>query len=375
MNRCTACVLPEQTPNIRFDDQGVCNYCDTYQPVSYEGEATFLEELSRFRDSGGQYDCLVPISGGRDSSYVLLRLVKDFGMRVLAVNYENPFTVPEARKNIENASRILGVKVIRFKHGDQNHIHTFRQSVKAWLKRPSPATIPIVCIGCKTAWWHIYRTARRYRIPLIVSGGNPYEVISFKRELVGISRDSAADKAFYKYVYALRKLLKNQAFLRPRLLATMAGSYLMGNPNSIGIRMIGRGISWLELFNYVPWDEDTVLHRITTELDWDYPRELQSSWRFDCRVKHMVDLMYLSTMQMTDKDDFFAKLVREGRMPRERAVSQITQQNKPYEEEIDILMRQAGFDDRSLIDELLAKTTRPELVEGAVSDEASEFVA
>ena len=356
MNRCTNCVLPEQTPNISFDDHGVCNYCDTYQPVSYEGEAAFLEELSRFRGKGDKYDCLVPISGGRDSSYVLLRMVKDFGLRVLAVNYENPFTVPQARKNIENAARTLGVEVIHFSNGDRNHVMTFKQTVQAWLKRPSPAAIPIVCIGCKPAWWHIYRVARRYRIPLIVSGGNPYEVISFKRELVGISRDEAADKAFFKYWLVLKKLLKNLAFFKPRLLATMARSYLMGNPNSWGIRLIGRKITWLELFNFVPWDEATVLNRIKTELNWDYPRELQSSWRFDCRVKHMVDLMYLSTMKMTDKDDFYAKLVREGRMPRESAVTEITQQNKPYAEEIEILMRQANFDDVSLVNELLAKT-------------------
>ena len=356
MNRCTNCVLPAQTPNIAFDEDGVCNYCDTYRPVSYQGEAAFVAALDRFRGMGDEYDCLVPISGGRDSSYVLLRLVKDFNMRALAVNYKNPFTVPQAITNIENASRSLGVKVVNFRNGDRNHRITFRQTVEAWLKRPSPATIPIVCIGCKPAWWHIYRTARRFHIPLIVSGGNPYEVISFKRELVGISRDEAADKAFFKYVYALRKLLQNRAFLRPRLLATLARSYLMGNPNSLGIRLIGRKITWLELFNYVPWDEATVLHRITTELDWDYPHELQSSWRFDCRVKHMVDLMYLSTMQMTDKDDFYAKLVREGRMSRETAVSQLAQQNKPYVAEIDILLRQAGFDDRSLVDGMLAKT-------------------
>ena len=356
MNRCTNCVLPGQTPNIDFDASGVCNYCHTYQPVSYQGEAAFVEQLDRFRGADEPYDCLVPISGGRDSSYVLLKLVKDYGMRVLAVNYDNPFTVSQARENIKNAVEALDVPIVHFRNGDENHRITFRQTVTAWLKRPSPALIPIVCIGCKPAWRHIYRVARQRRIHCIISGGNPYEAILFKRELVGISRDEAPDKAFYKYVYILRTLVKNRAYLKPRLLLTLARSYLMGNPNSLGIKLIGRHITWLELFNYIPWDEATILQRIITEMGWDYPRELQSSWRLDCRVKHLVDLMYLSSMNMTDKDDFYAKLVREGRMARGTAVQRLAAENKLYPTEIDILLRQAGFEDTSLVDELFAKT-------------------
>ncbi|MCB9422098.1 MAG: ATPase [Ardenticatenaceae bacterium] len=366
MNRCQKCVLPEQTPNITFDDSGVCNYCHTYRPVSYQGEDAFIARLEPFRNGARPYDCLVPISGGRDSSYVLLKLVKDYKMRVLAVNYENPFTVPQARTNIKNACQTLGVEVVHFCNGDKNHRITFRQSVEAWLQRPSPGLIPIVCIGCKPAWWHIYGVARRHHIPLIVSGGNPYEVISYKRELVGISRDEAANKAFYKYVYAIRTMLQNRAYFKPRLLLTMASSYLLGNPNSLGLKLVGRNITWLELFNFVPWNETTILNRIRQELGWDYPQNLPSSWRFDCRVKHMVDLMYLATLQLTDKEDFYAKLVREGRMDRATAVQRLTLENKPQIEEIGILLDQAGIRDTALVDALFAQT--------AVSQAAMETV-
>ncbi len=361
MSRCTNCVLPGQTPNIEFDVTGVCNYCHTYKPVTYQGEAAFVEQLDRFRNTDGPYDCLVPISGGRDSSYVLLKLVKDYGLRVLTVNYENPFTVPQARLNIRNAVEALNVPIVTFRSGDENHRITFRQTVSAWLERPSPGLIPIVCIGCKPAWWHIYRTARKNKIHCIASGGSPFEVISFKRELVGISRDEAPDKAFYKYFYALRSLFQNRAYWKPRVLMTLARGYLMGNPNSLGIRLIGRNITWLELFNFIPWDEATIMRRISTELGWASPPELQSSWRFDCRVKHLVDLMYLSSLRMTDKDDFYAKLVREGLMSREKAIQRIAVENKLYPAEIDILLQQAGFHDTSLIEELFAKTTASQM--------------
>ena len=99
--RCSECTLSENTPHIVFDEDGVCNYCHTYRKFSYKGESELLKTLDAFRRPDSKYDCLVGISGGRDSSYLLLKLVKDYGMKVLAVNYENPFTVPRAKANIE----------------------------------------------------------------------------------------------------------------------------------------------------------------------------------------------------------------------------------------------------------------------------------
>lgn len=350
--RCTHCVLPEQTPNITFDAAGECNYCQSYRPFTYKGEAALRERLDAFRNPAAPYDCLVAISGGRDSSYVLLKLVKDYGMRVLAVNYENPFTVPQARRNIENAIAHLDVDLVQFRHGDRRHVRILRRAVQAWFAHPLPQLIPMICLGCKTAWVPIFRTAQQHGIRCVVSGGNPYELISFKREMVGISRDEDPTRAFYKYIYIVRDLLRHPAYLHPTLLAAMARSYLFGNPHALGLRWLRRGISWVELFHYVRWDEQEILHRLQTELDWDYPHELQSSWRFDCRVKHLLDLMYLGTLGMTDKDDFYAKLVREGGMIRDDAVQRLAVENVVHLDEVETLLAQAGFDDTAFLNTL-----------------------
>lgn len=355
--RCSRCVLPRQTPNISFDVADECNYCQSYRPFAFLGEAALRNRLDAFRDDSVPYDCLVAVSGGRDSSYVLLKLVKDYGMRVLAVNYENPFTVPQARRNIENAVDRLGIDIVRFRHGDENHVRVFRRAVQAWFAQPTPALIPIICLGCKPAWIHIFRTARRHGIRCVVSGGNPYEVISFKRELVGISRDEAPTRAFYKYVYIARDLLRNRAYLHPTLLAALARGYLFGNPHALGLRWLRRGISWVELFHYVPWDEQEILRRLQTELDWDYPRVLRSSWRFDCRVKHLLDLMYLRTLGMTDKDDFYAKLVREGQMSRDVALQRLAVENVVHLDEVETLLAQAGFTDSFFLHRLDSNVT------------------
>jgi len=344
--------LPEDTPNIIFDEDGICNYCHTYQKFSYKGESELLRTLEAFRRPDSKYDCVVGISGGRDSSYLLLKLVRDYGMKVLAVNYENPFTVPQAKANIENAIKALNVDIIRFQDKNNTHKKVFRNTVTAWLKRPSPALIPILCIGCKPAWLGIYRIAKKHDIHCIASGGNPFEVISFKREMVGISRDENPRRAFFKYIYSLREILGNPAYLNPTIFLTLMKSYLVASPYSIGRRLFWPNITWVELFNYVEWNEKEIISRIESELGWKSPPELESTWRFDCRVKHLVDFMYIKMLGMTDKDDFYAKMVREGLIEREDALQRLQNENKLHFDEIQLLLNQAGIQDISSLDEL-----------------------
>ena len=201
--RCSRCVLSNKTPKITFDHNGVCNYCHSYKKNSYLGEPALLEKLTTLKKKASKYDCMVGLSGGRDSTYVLLKLVKDYNMKVLAINYENPFTVPEAKTNIKNATERLDVDVVSFNDEANRHVKSVNAALKAWIKRPSAALMPVICLGCKPAWLKIYKAARSHKIPAIVTGGNPFEIISFKRALVGIEREEEAGRAFFKYTYSL----------------------------------------------------------------------------------------------------------------------------------------------------------------------------
>lgn len=77
---CTRCVLPSGTPGIEFDRNGICNYCNEYEPMNVRGEAKLREFLDAFQGKGEEYDCLVCISGGRDSTYTLWKLVSEYRM-------------------------------------------------------------------------------------------------------------------------------------------------------------------------------------------------------------------------------------------------------------------------------------------------------
>jgi hypothetical protein len=294
----------------------------------YQGEEALLRILNESRGRG-RYDCIVNISGGRDSAYTLLALVKDYKLRVLAVNYANPFTDPQAKKNIENMVRILGVDLRQFRLRRQIHERVLRNNFAALLKRPSPAMVPAVCIGCKIIWPTILKIARDHGIRCIVNGGNPFEYTSFKKTLLGIPDDADLKRTYWANFKGLaREALQNPALMKPSLLPVTLKGYLFSNPYALGSRVWGRGIRFVDYFHFVPWERQQVLNRIRAELDWDYPHALHSDWRFDCQIAHLKDYLYLKMLGVTEKDDFYAKLVREGQITRVAALARLEQENR-----------------------------------------------
>lgn len=353
LKRCSRCILPETTPNIIFDKDGVCNFCRSHIKVRYEGESKLRELLHSHRKDSNKYDCAIGISGGRDSSYALLKLVKDYNLKVLAVNYENPFTDPQAKTNIENAVEALNVDVVSFKLKNNIHEKTLKHNFTSWLRKPSPAAIPMMCIACKLILPNVIKCAKKYGVKCIVTGGNPYEYTSFKRELLNVSTDETYMKLLKKS-FGLKgfggiasEMLNNPMYCHPMCISTMITGFLYGNPYSFGPKFLSPDIEFIDIFHYIPWQEEEVLSRIKQELKWESPKRFSSSWRFDCTVSHLKDFMYLKTLNMTEKDDFYSKMVREGLMTREEALIRIKNENKLHMDEIRKLLDSTGISDVS----------------------------
>lgn len=115
---CTRCVMDSSVPNIEFDTQGVCNYCtDFLERCSHvlddtsENKARKLKALVaevKQAGHGKRYDCIVGVSGGVDSSWVLVKAV-ELGLRPLAVHMDNGWNSELAQNNISNLVQKLGV--------------------------------------------------------------------------------------------------------------------------------------------------------------------------------------------------------------------------------------------------------------------------
>ena len=143
---CQKCVLPETFPGIRFDKEGVCNYCRDWVSITVLGEERLKEKLEKFRNKGDKYDVLVPISGGRDSSFTLYNVIYKFDARALALTVDSGFITEEGYRNISKITDVLDVKHIWIRNKRKNEISKKNCKIKfqGWLKKPSIHTIVTV---------------------------------------------------------------------------------------------------------------------------------------------------------------------------------------------------------------------------------------
>lgn len=103
---CSTCLTMSTRPRITFDEQGRCNACvwaETKKTLDWSPRMRQLEELLESnKKESGEFDCIVPVSGGKDGSYVAHTLKERFGMNPLAVTINPPLPTELGRKNLEN---------------------------------------------------------------------------------------------------------------------------------------------------------------------------------------------------------------------------------------------------------------------------------
>lgn len=110
---CMRCIYDERVSGICFDDQGICNYCRRIEELEKQYGTGTEEGLRKFQKivdemkaagKGKRYDCVIGVSGGTDSSYLVYRM-KEMGLRILAVTYDGTWGEPIA---LENMRKVLG---------------------------------------------------------------------------------------------------------------------------------------------------------------------------------------------------------------------------------------------------------------------------
>jgi len=189
MNRCKKCILPENYCNISFDNDGICNFCNGTEnklAINYLGNEALIDTIrlfqSRMANININYDCLIPLSGGRDSTYLLYYFSKILNMKCLALTVDNGFITPQAWENIHKTVEILNVKLVVAKNPNLKKL--FKHHIKSWMHHPSAGTIGFLCVGCYyPVVSEIFRTVKKYQVPVIIWGVTPFEHGSYKYDL------------------------------------------------------------------------------------------------------------------------------------------------------------------------------------------------
>ena len=169
MKFCKVCLYPDIKPGLEFDNEGMCGACKNNELKSTVDWASrksqLLEIIEKYKSkTGSRYDCIIPVSGGKDSTYQAYMMKEEFGLHPLLVNFLPRDLVPLGRKNIENLKN-LGFDYIEFTANPT----VYRKLAKIGLTELGDVTWP-EHHGLFTVPAQI---AVAYKIPLIVWGENP----------------------------------------------------------------------------------------------------------------------------------------------------------------------------------------------------------
>lgn len=119
LRRCIRCTLPETHETIQFDEEGVCNICRQHEfkktKIDWNDRKKQLDELIYQYRNKSTYDCILPYSGGKDSTFTLWYVIKKLNLKPLVVSFDHGFYRPIIQENNERAFRKLGVDFMKFR--------------------------------------------------------------------------------------------------------------------------------------------------------------------------------------------------------------------------------------------------------------------
>ena len=118
MKKCKKCFLPETHETISFNNVGECNVCVNHEKkrdeIDWKKRKLKLDSLISQNKGKGDYDCIIPFSGGKDSTWAAYYLVKEYGLKPLLVRFDHGFMRPNIEENIKKVVRKLGVEILTF---------------------------------------------------------------------------------------------------------------------------------------------------------------------------------------------------------------------------------------------------------------------
>jgi len=249
---CRRCIMDTSDPEITFDGQGVCHHCHAYDRVvsecvvrGTEGRTQLAAIAARIKEEGKRrrYDCVIGLSGGVDSSYVAY-LVKQLGLRPLAVHLDNGWNSETAVRNIEHLVKKLAIDL----HTHVLDWEEFRQLQVSFLRASTPDSEIPTDHAIVAA---LYRTARRQGVRWLIEGAN---VVTESM----IPRTWSHGHFDWRYIR-----LVNRAFGG----ATLA-SYPHLTAFDFEVRYRMQNLQRLQILHYVDYKKQEALEVLKREVGW-----------------------------------------------------------------------------------------------------------
>jgi tRNA(Ile)-lysidine synthase TilS/MesJ len=318
MKRCNICVLPETFPGITFDDAGVCQYCQKFkgQKNLEEKKARYkkkFEELVHKYKGQSGYDALMCYSGGKDSTYTLALLSREYGLNFLAVTYDNGFLPDQTLRNIRNVTDELGLDHILYRPSFAVLKNIFSACASEDIYPPQTLMrASTICTSCMNiVKFSALRMAVEKDIPFVVFGWSPGQIpvasaiMKNNPEIIQVMQ-----KASFDPLYKLAGERIRPYFLEER---HFGGSF-----------HFPYNISPLAFLDY---DEENILAEVS-KLGWERPKDIDANTT-NCILNSFANVSHRDKHKFHPYVFEMAKLVREGYMDRAVALAKITEKENP----------------------------------------------
>jgi len=304
-------------PDIIFDENGVCHHCTNaierlkqppYGLPALDKERELNKIIKKIKEDGkdNKYDCVIGLSGGVDSSY-LAYLVKQWGLRPIAVHLDNHWNSEIAEQNISNICKYLEIKEKRITvNWDE-----FKDLQLAFLKASTPDSEVPSDNGIFAALWD---TAKEYKIKYILAGYNA----SSEGILPKLWSQGFFDKPYISAVHKRFGKLKKLSF------HILSSWEILKNAKFYNIEMVST-------LNYIRYDKEEAKQLIAKELGWkEYGRKHGESNYTRIFQEYILPVKF----NIDKRKAHFSCLICSGQMTREEALEKLSIPLYPDEEGI-----------------------------------------
>jgi N-acetyl sugar amidotransferase len=325
MKHCTKCNLPETYETIEFDGNGICNICRAHAFRQSSGD--WMEKRERLLAITEAYrgrsahDCIVPFSGGKDSTFTLWYLVSQLRLKVLVVQFDHGFFRPNVLRNNERTFKKLGCEVHRF---TPNWHLVRRVMLESFIRKGD------FCWHCHTGiFGYPMWVALKEATPLIIWGEPSTEYTAYYEQgeieevdetrfdrfvNLGITADDMAGMIKKDFDFDYRDL---KPFTYPK----------RSDLAKLGVRSICLG-------SYIPWDVKKQVEIIQKELGWEgdtvegMPDGIWPYEKIECSMQGVRDYIKHLKRGYSRVSQMCALDIRNGRMTTEEGKALIANEGK-----------------------------------------------
>jgi hypothetical protein len=348
LKRCSKCVLPETFPFIAFDDQGICNYCHSSKPIQVKGNLDDLMSTIQPFLKQQSDNCIVPLSGGRDSIFSLHLVKEVMGLKPVTMTYDWGMVTDLARRNIARACGEMGVENIIFAADSDFKRRNIRLNLEAWLKQPHLGMVPLFMAGDKYFFHYCAELQNKLGIDLNIWGAHQYENTDFKVGFAGVSPNFEKEKI---YSLSLQQKMKLMGFVGKQFISNPSyfNSSLMDTLGAYKARDQFNFNGHFQIFDYYDWDEKVILDTIENKYGWERAIDSDSTWRIGDGTTSFYNYIYFVVAGFSEVETFRSNQIRNGKLTREEAMKRIEEENHPRFESIKWYLHMIGLDFETVI--------------------------